>query len=115
MTSIGWTTSFEHDPVAMRDENLPGPVSEGTLFGRPFGTSGDGGGQRPGGFTASLVEYFWIDVLYGMGPEMALRLEKAFGTSRQAWLHMQQNYDLWHALQDADLSNVRVFVPSAEE
>ena len=51
----------------------------------------------------------------GITPEMALRLEKAFGTSRQAWLNMQQNYDLWHALQDADLSNVRVFVLSAEE
>jgi addiction module HigA family antidote len=51
----------------------------------------------------------------GITPEMALRLEKAFGTSRQAWLNMQQNYDLWHALQDADLSNVRVFVASAEE
>lgn len=51
----------------------------------------------------------------GITPEMALRLEKAFGTSRQAWLNMQQNYDLWHAIQDADLSNVRVFVPAAEE
>jgi addiction module HigA family antidote len=51
----------------------------------------------------------------GITPAMALRLEKAFGTSRQAWLNMQQNYDLWHALQAADLSQVRVFVPSAEE
>lgn len=50
----------------------------------------------------------------GITPEMALRLEKAFGTSRQAWLNMQQNYDLWHAIQDVDLSNVRVFVPSAD-
>ena len=51
----------------------------------------------------------------GITPEMALRLEKAFGTSRQAWLNMQQNYDLWHAIQEADLSHVQVFVPSAEE
>ena len=50
----------------------------------------------------------------GITPEMALRLEKAFGTSRQAWLNMQQNYDIWHAIQDADLSQVRVFVPSAQ-
>lgn len=50
----------------------------------------------------------------GITPEMALRLEKAFKTSRQAWLNMQQNYDLWHAIQDADLSNVRVFVSSAD-
>lgn len=50
----------------------------------------------------------------GITPEMALRLEKAFGTSRQAWLNMQQNYDLWHAMQAADLSEVRVFVTSLE-
>ncbi len=50
----------------------------------------------------------------GITPEMALRLEKAFGTSRQAWLNMQQNYDLWHAMQEADLSDVRVFVTSEE-
>lgn len=48
-------------------------------------------------------------------PEMALRLEKAFGTSSQAWLNMQQNYDLWHAMQDTDLSDVRVFISSTDE
>ena len=42
-------------------------------------------------------------------PDMALRLEKAFGTSRQTWLTMQQRYDLWQAEQKADLSQVRVF------
>ena len=51
----------------------------------------------------------------GITPEMALRLEKAFGTSRQAWLNMQQNYDLWHAMQGADLSDVRVFFTSVED
>ncbi len=50
----------------------------------------------------------------GITPEMALRLEKAFGTSRQAWLNMQQNYDLWHVEQNADLSDVQVFVTSME-
>jgi addiction module HigA family antidote len=42
-------------------------------------------------------------------PEMALRLEKAFGTSRQTCLTMQQRYDLWQAEQRTDLSKVRVF------
>jgi plasmid maintenance system antidote protein VapI len=46
---------------------------------------------------------------------MALRLEKAFGTSRQAWLNMQQNYDLWYAEQEVDLSEVQVFVTTTEE
>jgi plasmid maintenance system antidote protein VapI len=46
---------------------------------------------------------------------MALRFEKAFGTSRQAWLNMQQSYDLWHAEQEVDLSEVQIFVTSREE
>lgn len=29
--------------------------------------------------------------------EMALRLSKAFGTTPELWLNLQQNYDLWHA------------------
>lgn len=28
-------------------------------------------------------------------PEMALRLEIAFGTSAQAWMNLQTAYDLW--------------------
>lgn len=30
-------------------------------------------------------------------PDMALKLAKAFNTSANMWLKMQQNYDLWHA------------------
>ena len=29
--------------------------------------------------------------------EMAVRLAAALGGSSQSWLHMQANYDLWHA------------------
>lgn len=32
-------------------------------------------------------------------PGMALRLSKAFKTTPELWLNMQQNYDLWHASQ----------------
>ena len=35
-------------------------------------------------------------------PEMALRLSRAFpNTSAEFWLNLQQNYDLWHAAQNA--------------
>ena len=34
--------------------------------------------------------------------DMALRLSKAFNTTPQLWLNLQQNYDLWHAAQDSD-------------
>ncbi|VAX38088.1 Antitoxin HigA [hydrothermal vent metagenome] len=30
-------------------------------------------------------------------PDMALRLSKAFRTTPQLWMNLQQNYDLWQA------------------
>jgi antitoxin HigA-1 len=32
----------------------------------------------------------------GIGPEMAVRLSMAFGTSAESWLNQQTQYDLWH-------------------
>lgn len=34
--------------------------------------------------------------------DIALRLSKAFNTTPQLWLNLQQNYDLWHAVQASD-------------
>ncbi len=34
-------------------------------------------------------------------PEMSLRLAKAFYTTPQLWLNLQQTYDLWHATHDS--------------
>ena len=31
---------------------------------------------------------------YGITPEMAMRLEKALGSTADTWLRMQMNYDL---------------------
>ena len=45
---------------------------------------------------------------YGVSPDMAMRLAKAFGTTAKLWLNMQQNYDLWVARQRIDLSEVRL-------
>lgn len=36
----------------------------------------------------------------GVTPEMAIRLEKAFGGTADAWLRMQMNYDLAQALKE---------------
>jgi antitoxin HigA-1 len=33
-------------------------------------------------------------------PDMALRLSRAFNTSPDLWLGLQQEYDLWHARHD---------------
>ena len=34
-------------------------------------------------------------------PEMALRFSRAFRTTPELWLNLQQNYDLWHAYRDS--------------
>lgn len=39
---------------------------------------------------------------YGISVEMSIRLSKAFNTSPESWLNMQQQYDLW---KNRDLSN----------
>lgn len=39
-------------------------------------------------------------------PEMALRLELAFGVSAESWLGHQMAYDLWQAEQTKSLLNV---------
>ncbi|GAB3483030.1 HigA family addiction module antitoxin [Marinomonas epiphytica] len=39
-------------------------------------------------------------------PEMALRLSKALGRTPESWLVMQDNYDLWQAKQNVNLTKV---------
>lgn len=35
-----------------------------------------------------------------ISPDLAIRLEKAGVSTARAWLAMQANYDLWHAMQN---------------
>ena len=44
----------------------------------------------------------------GISAEMSLKLAKAFGTTPQYWLNMQQAYDLWQARQRVNLDNVEI-------
>ena len=43
-----------------------------------------------------------------ISPEMALRLSKAIGRTPESWLSMQDNYNLWHAKQQINLTNVHL-------
>jgi addiction module HigA family antidote len=45
----------------------------------------------------------------GVSANMAIRLEKAFGSTAETWLRMQLQYDLWHAEQRADKIKVTKF------
>ena len=38
----------------------------------------------------------------GVSPDMAIRLEKVFGTTADSWLRLQLQRDLWQARQHAD-------------
>lgn len=47
----------------------------------------------------------------GISPQMALKLAKAFNTSPQYWMNLQNNYDLWKAGQQNEfLSKVKTLV-----
>jgi len=51
----------------------------------------------------------FYDILNGNQPinsKTAVRLEALFGRSAQAWLNMQNAYDVWHARQAVDVSEV---------
>ena len=38
----------------------------------------------------------------GVSPDMAIRLEKVFGSTADTWLGMQMQYELWEARQRSD-------------
>ena len=38
----------------------------------------------------------------GVSPDMAIRLEKVFGSTKDNWLGMQMQHDLWEARQRSD-------------
>ncbi len=44
---------------------------------------------------------------FGISPEMAIRLSKAFGGSPESWLIQQSQYDLWQVMQKQDEIKVK--------
>jgi addiction module HigA family antidote len=46
---------------------------------------------------------------FGISPEMAVRLSKAFAGSAESWLVQQAQYDLWQVKQEADEIEVKAF------
>lgn len=49
----------------------------------------------------------------GISPEMAIRLDKAFGGGAETWYRLQAAYDLARALQHADEIKVERVSPAA--
>ena len=48
----------------------------------------------------------------GVTPEMAIRLEKAFGGTADTWLRMQMNYDLARAMKAGNKIKVTRYKPA---
>ena len=51
----------------------------------------------------------------GISPEMAVRLEKAFGSEAGFWLRLQTAYDLARARKNTSLNEIRRFVSEAAD
>ena len=49
----------------------------------------------------------------GISPEMAIRLDKAFGAGADMWLRLQAAYDLAQAMKHADEIEVERLLPAA--
>ncbi len=49
----------------------------------------------------------------GISPEMAIRLDKAFGGSADTWFRLQAAYDLARAMKTADRIKVERLSPAA--
>lgn len=47
----------------------------------------------------------------GVGPEMAVRLARAFNTTPQFWLNMQMNHAVWEIERMRGLRNIRPLKP----
>ena len=47
---------------------------------------------------------------FGISPEMAIRLSKAFGGSAESWMIQEVQYDLWQAMQREDQIKVKALV-----
>src|SRR5689334_25392870 len=49
----------------------------------------------------------------GITPEMAIRLDKAFGGGAEVWLRLQSSYDLAQALKTASAIKVKRYTQNA--
>ena len=66
----------------------------------PLGLSVAEAAQKLGGDDKELSDV--VNARAGISPEMAIRLDKAFGGGAITWYRMQAAYDLAQAMQKAD-------------
>ncbi len=79
---------------------------------KPLGLSVTAGAEALGVTRKALSDL--LNGHAGVSPDMAIRLEKVFGSTAETWLRMQMQRDLWEARQRTDKIKVnKRFVPAA--
>ncbi len=85
----------------------PGEILK-ELYLDPLGLSITAAAKGLGITRKSLSEV--INGHYRVSVEMSMRLSKAFNTSPESWLNMQQQYDLWKNRDFASNITIKNFV-----
>ncbi len=75
----------------------PGKILEEDFL-KPMGISQTALAKHLGWSHAKINEI--INEKRGMTPEVALSLADTLGTSPDLWMNLQNNYDLWYAMQE---------------
>ena len=100
----------KNKPNRMHNPLHPGEVIRAICL-EPLGLSVTAAAKGLGVTRKALSEL--LNGHSGISAEMAIRLEKAFGSTAETWLRMQMQYDLWHAEQRADKIKVTKFAAPA--
>ena len=95
--------------MAMKNPCHPGEIVRHECL-EPLGLSVTAGARVLGVTRQALSNL--INGNSGVSPEMAVRLEKAFGSTAETWLRMQVAFDLAQVRQTADRIDVKRYQPA---
>ena len=84
----------------------PGEILKG-LYLEPLGLTQEAAAKNLGVTRKTLS--MLLNTKQGISAEMALRLSKAFKTTTSLWLNLQNEFDLWRAQKNVDLSKIKPF------
>jgi antitoxin HigA-1 len=99
-------TIKEQDTMVMHNPPHPGEVIR-ELCIKPLGLTVSSAAEGLGVSRKTLSAL--LNGHFGVSPEMAIRISKAFGGSAESWLIQQAQYDLWQAMQREDHIKVKAF------
>ena len=85
--------------MEMHNPAHPGEIVRGECL-KPLGLSVTAAADALGVTRKALSDL--LNGHSGVSPDMAIRLEKVFGSTADTWLGMQMQYELWEVRQRSD-------------